>query len=150
SEVKTAGIGVMRVPKAHRTAWFTEMIKNLAHNRPLDIAVNTASRMVPSATNPLPPPFLAASHDLAELAQLEAYAHRLIAYLQSSKITRTVKLTHKTASELQLPARSNLFHLGEALQINFSDYKYRFLHEHGDATGILNLRMELESELRTS
>lgn len=148
AEVHTAGVGVMRIPNGRRADWFTGMIVQLSHNHPLDVALSAASRNLTGPATPLASPYLAASRDLVDLAQLEIYALRLAAYLSDSKTTYGITLSPNTAVELQLPQATDLIRLGE--ELSQKTYEYQWQHETGNATSFVNLRSELETQLGTT
>lgn len=63
--ISTAGIGLVDVHEEAFYHWFTELIRELSHNHPIDVALFQASR----AAN-LPKPFLIASRQLVEFSKL--------------------------------------------------------------------------------
>ncbi len=63
--ISTSGIGLVDVYDDKLTHWFTELLRELSHNHPIDVALFQASR----ATN-LPKPFLIASRQLVEFSKL--------------------------------------------------------------------------------
>jgi hypothetical protein len=73
---RSAGLALTRVPRRARSAWFRELVRALAHDQPLDVALFTAARETQGITTR---PRLVFSRRLAEAASATRFAARMAA-----------------------------------------------------------------------
>lgn len=145
TEVGTAGVAVLFVPRGRRPVWFDHFIVELSHNSPIDVALRTAA-----TRSMLQAPFLAASPALVANARLDRYVERLGRHLkalgghgvelpQPSRVADRLGISPPPGPEGS-PTRD----LGEELATN----AFGYLHETGDATRVAEATRELEAQTR--
>lgn len=145
TEVQTAGVAVLFVPKGRRPVWFDHFIVELSHNAPFDVALRTAA-----TRSSLQPPFLAASLALVTNARLDRYVERLGRHLKALgghgvELPRPSRVADRLGiSPPPGPEGSRIHDLGEELANN----AFGYLHETGDATRVAQATRELEAQTR--
>lgn len=140
TEVDTAGVGVLFVPRSQRGAWFHQALIHISHNEPIDVALRTTARDL-SLTSPL----LIASRRLVEHANLQSSVKRLAKVIQSVPRTRSITLPEDVADRLHVtrgtqPAERTGKELLEGAE------NYTWSRETGDATATVELRKAAEDQ----
>lgn len=140
TEVDTAGVGVLFVPRSQRGAWFHQALIHISHNEPIDVALRTTARDL-SLTSPL----LIASRRLVEHANLQSSVKRLAKVIQSVPRTRSITLPEDVADRLHVsrgtqPAERTGKELLEAAE------DFSWSNETGDATATVKLRKAAEEQ----
>jgi len=150
SEVETAGIAIDFTAADQRTAWFEQLIRQLAHDEPLDIALWQVARgTVPTAVL-FQPPLVVASRRLMSGARLSEFALRFSARLKhapeppAAEGARTDE--DETSHGLGPSTRAGtLRQAGEALERDLAGFGYA--HEGDEATELARLRRSAEARL---
>lgn len=130
-EVLTAGVGIVRINPEQRRAWFKELVGQLSHDMPLDVALVRASPAV-QRDEPGEPPLLFASRRLASTARVTAFARRL-----GQEVRRMATTAAEPAPETDTAA--------EKLETLANSGGY--LSESGDATVIADIRGDFEARV---
>lgn len=141
AEVKTSGIGILRVPSEKRAEWFDNLIAELSHNNFLDVALYASSRRLDLPTMPPHAPLLFASRHLLATARLDVYVQRLSSYLAESPRDVQVVLPPRAAEKLRLPSQLGVSALGNHLRFRGVNLDWR--QEGGDASDLTALTAEL-------
>lgn len=118
--ITTAGVGIINVQPTLRTIWFTELIRELSHNEPIDVALFAASR---NSKNPLP--FLIASRQLVEFSRLAESIKSLGAKIINNPSEELVDISHEDARNFGVERGPiPLDKLGRIFTNRFNDFRY--------------------------
>jgi len=132
--VRTSGVVVADISTKDPRHWFHDLLRELSHNHPIDVALFNAAR-----NNSAPPPFIAASRQLVDFSRLSRQLDRIGVSMQSPEMRdMRVEVRKGTSLERELgrsgPVR--LDELGGHLReiSSRADKDEAFLHETGAAT----------------
>lgn len=118
--ITTSGFGIINVQPTLRTIWFTELIRELSHNEPIDVALFAASR---NSKNPLP--FLVASRQLVEYSRLAESIKSLGAKLINNPSDELFNISPEDARNFGVErGLIPLDKLGRIFTNRFNDFRY--------------------------
>lgn len=138
SQIRTAGVGLSYVPYERRQEWFGEIIRELSHNDPLDVALYRACRRVKTRT-----PLLMAARRLVDFSRVSKTVRALSETLASvTESDERIEITDDNSANLGIPAgHYPLPELGKRLRERLQDElkNFPFDSERHMATTIADL-----------
>lgn len=118
--ITTSGVGIIKVEPTLRTIWFTELIRELSHNEPIDVALFAASR---NSKTPLP--FLIASRQLIEFSKLAESIKSLGAKIINNPSEELVDISNEDARNFGVErGLVQLEKLGRIFTNRFNYFRY--------------------------
>ncbi len=139
--ISTAGIGIAKVQSEKINNWFTELIRELSHDEPIDVALFAACRR--TAT---PPPFLIASRQLIRFSRLVESIKSLGEKLKNSAVDKLIDVSGDDAYNFGIEPRSyNWNELGEKIVKRSNDF--RIDREITSATSAVKINKEFQKSL---
>lgn len=136
SEVLSGGVAVTRVDPERQLYWFSELMRELSHNAPLDVALRAAVRRLGESASP---PLLAVSRRLAVNACVTVFAERLAQGVRRMATPPTPSLAMLPQSDLELED------LGAELESRAAGGAWK--SELGEASDVVDLRGRAEAQL---
>jgi hypothetical protein len=121
SQIRTSGIGLAYVPSKDIAQWFSEVIRELSHNDPIDVALYRACRRMKTR-----PPLLVAARRLADFSRIsksiKALGEQLINAGASDQL---IEITSDNSINLNLPTGNFPPEIiGERLRDGVSDFPF--------------------------
>ena len=132
--------GVLAVPQAQWRDWFDELIRQLAHNRPLPEVLFDRN------PSPAQPPWLLGDAGFVASTRIADAAGRLAQTLAARHGGRAIQIDPQLLQHLQLdPATASADHLAGQLAARLPHFEW-FREDH-EASGLVRLREALENQL---
>ncbi|HEY0017253.1 MAG TPA: hypothetical protein VGC13_13165 [Longimicrobium sp.] len=141
-EAGAAGVLVASVPEGARAPWFEQLVVELSHNRPLDVALSIATRRVD------PEPFCFATESLLKEARLGSAALRLAERMSTAPPHVTVEVDDHAAWVLGLESAAgsvNAHVVGARLEDRLPGFA--FDSERAEASVIARLKANLKNAM---
>lgn len=141
--ISTAGVGIVNVPPEKRIYWFTELIRELSHDEPIDVALFAACRMAETPT-----PFLVASDKLIRFSRLVESIKSIGEKLKKFGTDEIIEVFGNDAYNFGIDSGSyNWKDLGEKLIRRSNDF--RIDREETSATSAVNVNREIKEKIST-
>jgi hypothetical protein len=132
-------VAIARVPEEERRWWFTQLLEELSHDHPIDVALTTSLRTISA-----PPPLIAASSRLVEMTRVSMHAEALRRGLERLDPDHEITLTDETTRRLGLlQSLVSVRGVGARFEKSLLDFSY--LSEAGDASTVADIVRALEA-----